>query len=96
MAGQTTFCVMELFERWNGGTVEHLNVGCECVCSKLLTTNDIAIFVVTSPIVTYMPTRTYLAVETMTSFVPWLANMNIKRNVKSMFVYKKCRYNMST
>ena len=32
----------------------------------------------------------------MTSFVPLLANLNIKRNVKSMFVHKKCRYNMST
>ena len=52
MAGQTTLCVMELWERWNGGTVEHLNVGYECVCSKVLTTNDIAMFLVTSTIVT--------------------------------------------
>ena len=36
MAGQTTLCVMELFEQWNRcGT----DVGseCACVCSKLLT-----------------------------------------------------------
>ena len=48
MAGQTTLCVMELWERWN----RDLNVGSECVCSKLLTSNDIAMFLVTSPIVT--------------------------------------------
>ena len=29
---------------------------------------------------------------TMTSFVPWLANLNIKCNVTSMFVNKKFRY----
>ena len=34
------------------GTVEHLNVGSECVFSKLLTSNDIAMFRVMSPIVT--------------------------------------------
>ena len=28
----------------------------------------------------------------MTSFVPWLANLNIKRNVTLMFVNKKYRY----
>ena len=32
--------------------MEHLNVGSECVCSKLLTTNDKAMFLVMSPIVT--------------------------------------------
>ena len=51
----------------------------------------IAMFLVTSPIVVNMPTRTQLAVETMTSFVPWLANLNIKGNVTSMFVNKKYR-----
>ena len=45
-------------------------------------------FLVTSRIVINMPTRTELAVETITSFVPWLANLNIKRNVTSMFVNK--------
>ena len=52
----------------------------------------IAMFLVTSPIVINMPTRTQLAVGTMISFVPWLANLNIKRNVTSMFVNKKYRY----
>ena len=28
----------------------------------------------------------------MTSFVPWLANLNIKRNVTLMFVNKKYHY----
>ena len=51
----------------------------------------IAMFLVTSPIVINMHTRTQLAVETMTSFVPWLVNLNIKRNVTSMFVNKKYR-----
>ena len=32
--------------------MEHLNVDSECVRSKLLTTNDIAMFLVMSPIVT--------------------------------------------
>ena len=51
-------------------------------------------FLVTSRIVNNMPTRTKLAVETITSFVPWLENLNIKRNVTSMFVNKKYRYYM--
>ena len=32
-----------------------------------------------------------MAVEAMTCFVPWLANLNIKRNVMSIFVNKKYR-----
>ena len=32
--------------------MEHLNVGSECVFSKLLTSNDIAMFLVMSPMVT--------------------------------------------
>ena len=52
MAGQRTLYIMELWERWNSGTVEHLNVGSECMFSKLLTSNDIAMFLVMSPIVT--------------------------------------------
>ena len=40
-----------------------------------------AMFVVTLPISIDMPTRIYIAVKEMTSFVPWLANLNIKRNV---------------
>ena len=55
----------------------------------------VGMFLVTSPIFINMPTRTQLAVETITSFVPWLANLNIKRNVTSMFVNKKYRYTNS-
>ena len=50
-------------------------------------------FLVTSPIVINVPTRGLLAVETMDAIVRWLANMNIKRNMTSMFVNKKHRYN---
>ena len=32
--------------------MEQLNVGSECLCSKLLTTNDFAVFLATSPIIT--------------------------------------------
>ena len=39
-----------------------------------------------SPIVINMPTRALLATETKGSFVWWLANLNIKRNLTSMFV----------
>ena len=39
-----------------------------------------------------MPTRGLLAVETMHAIVQWLANLNIKRNMMSMFVNKKHRY----
>ena len=39
-----------------------------------------------------MPTRGLLAVETMHAIVRWLANLNIKRNMTSMFVNKKHRY----
>ena len=47
---------------------------------------------VTSPIVIIVPTRGLLAVETMHAIVQWLANLNIKRNMTSMFVNKKHRY----
>ena len=50
--------------------------------------NLIGMFLVTSPIVINMPTTTSLAAETMTSFLPWLANLNVKRKVTSMFVNK--------
>ena len=53
---------------------------------------SIAMFLVTSPIVMYVPTRGLLAVETMHAIVQWLANLNIKRNMTSMFVKKKHRY----
>ena len=49
-------------------------------------------FLVTSPIVINVPTRGLLAVETMHAIVQWLANLNIKRNMTSMFVNKKHRY----
>ena len=52
----------------------------------------IAMFLVTSPIVIIVPTRGLLAVETMHAIVQWLANLNIKRNMTSMFVNKKHRY----
>ena len=50
-------------------------------------------FFVTSPIVINVPTRGLLAVETMHAIVRWVANLNIKRNMTSMFVNKKHRYN---
>ena len=46
-------------------------------------------FLVTSPIVINVPTRGLLAVETMHAIVQWLLNLNIKRNMTSMFVNKK-------
>ena len=52
----------------------------------------IAMFVVTSPIVINVPTRGLLAGETMHATVQWLENLNIKRNMTSMFVNKKHRY----
>ena len=56
--------------------------------------NCIAMFLVTSPwpVVINVPTRGLLAVETMHAIVQWLANLNIKRNMTSMFVNKKHRY----
>ena len=49
-------------------------------------------FLVTSPIVINVPARGLLAVETMHAIVQWLANLNIKRNMTSMFVNKKHCY----
>ena len=49
-------------------------------------------FFFTSPIVINVPTRGLLAVETMHAIVQWLANLNIERNMTSMFVNKKHRY----
>ena len=51
-------------------------------------------FLVTSPSVINVPTRGLLAVETMHAIVQWLANLNIKINMTSMFVNKKHRYNL--
>ena len=48
----------------------------------------------TSPIVIYVPTRALLVGETKGSFVRWLANLNIKRNLTSMFVNKYLPYIM--
>ena len=42
-----------------------------------------------SPIVIHQPNRTSLAAETITSFLSWLANLNIKRKVMSLFVNMK-------
>ena len=49
-------------------------------------------FLVRSPIVIYVPTRGLLAVEIMHAIVQWLANLNIKRIMTSMFVNKKHFY----
>ena len=49
-------------------------------------------FLVASPIFINVPTRGLLVVETMHAIFQWLANLNIKRNMTSMFVNKKHRY----
>ena len=49
-------------------------------------------FLFTSPVVINVPTRGLLAVETMYAIVQWLANLNTKKNMTSMFVNKKHRY----
>ena len=51
-------------------------------------------FLVTSPIVINVPTRGLLAIETMHAIVQCLENLNIKRNMTSMFVNKKHRYSV--
>ena len=51
-------------------------------------------FLVTSPIIVNVPTRGLLAVKTMHAIVQLLANLNIKRNMTSMFVNKKHRYHV--
>ena len=56
----------------------------------------IAMFLVMSPIVVNVPTRGLLAVETMHAIVQWLENLNIKRNMTSMFVNKKHCYSSKT
>ena len=56
---------------------------------------NIAMFLVTSPIVINVPTRGLLAVETMHAIVQWLANLNIKRNMTSMFLNKKHLYTVA-
>ena len=65
-----------------------------CLVSKwdVRTRVNIATFLVTSPIVINVPTRGLLAVETMHAIVQWLENLNIKRNMTSMFVNKKHHY----
>ena len=55
----------------------------------------IAMFLVTSPIVINVPNRGLLAVETMHAIVEWLENLNIKRNITSMFANKKHRYRLA-
>ena len=49
-------------------------------------------FLLTPPIVINVPTRGLMAVETMKAIVQRLENLNIKRNVTSMFVNKKHCY----
>ena len=46
----------------------------------------------TSPIVINVPTRALLPGEAKRSFVRWLVNLNIKRNLTSMFVNKYLPY----
>ena len=48
----------------------------------------IAMFLVRSLIIIMVPTRGLLAVDTMHAIVQWLANLNIKRHITSMFVNK--------
>ena len=48
--------------------------------------SSIAKISMTSPIGIYVPTRVLLDAETKNSFEQWLANLNIKRNLTSMFV----------
>ena len=47
---------------------------------------------IASPIVIIVATRGLLAVETVHAIVQWLANLNMKRNMTSMFVNKKHHY----
>ena len=49
-------------------------------------------FLITSPVVSIVPTRGFLAVETMHAIVQWPANLNVKRNMTLMFVNKKHCY----
>ena len=49
---------------------------------------------VTSLIVINVPTRGLLAVEIMHAIVQWLENLNIKRNMTSMFVNKNHHYSV--
>ena len=65
-------------------------------CGRVFWSREIAMFLVTSPIVINVPTRGLLAVETMHAIVQWLENLNIKRNMTSMFVNKKHRYRQMT
>ena len=46
----------------------------------------------TSPININVPTRALLDAETKGSFVRWLINLNIKRNLTSMFVNRYLPY----
>ena len=50
------------------------------------------VVLVTSLIVINVPTRDLLGVETMHAIVQWLANLNVKRNMTSIFANKKHRY----
>ena len=50
-------------------------------------------FLITSPIVINVQPKGLLAVETMHAIVQCLTNLNIKRNMTSMFVNLKHRYN---
>ena len=47
----------------------------------------------TSPIDINVPIRALLDAETKGSFVRWLANLNIERNLTSMFVNRYLSYN---
>ena len=54
--------------------------------------SEIAKISITSPIVVNEPTRALLDGKTKGSFGRWLANLNIKRNLTSMFVNKYLPY----
>ena len=52
----------------------------------------IAKILISSPIHSNVPTKALLAGETKGYFVWWLANLNLKRNLKSMFASKYLTY----
>ena len=82
--GEISYTATLVNPRWNKGDV--------CMVPRLTGFHWKAMFLVTSPFVINVPPRGLLAVETVHAIVHWLANLNIKRNMTSMFVNKKHRY----
>ena len=68
--------VVSYFDKYTVSTLEPIEETYK-LCIQFC---QIAMFLVTSPIVINVPTRGLLAVETMHAIVQWLANLNIKRN----------------